>query len=87
MFLPPDARPAPEDEGEGKNFMGTIFELANGSAKPIPKADLKEMLKNKGFPEHQVGGTYFYLAIKKLKDKGRVSVQPDGSIWRGVRRV
>lgn len=72
-----------ENDGDSTNFMGAIRRLANESPKPLPKAILKELLKKEGFPEHQVGGTYFYVAIKKLKDKNTISVDDDGSVWRG----
>jgi hypothetical protein len=82
-ILAGDAAPAESDDGENTNLMGTLRTLANESPKPIPKADLKKMLIHAGIPADRVNGTYFYLAIRKLKDKGRVSVKADGSIWKG----
>ncbi len=84
VFLPADSV---EDDGARQNFMGTMADIVNTAAKPIAKADLKEMMKKRGFPEHQVAGTYFYLAIKKLKAAERVSVLADGSIGKGSRRI
>lgn len=84
VFLPAGSV---EDDGARQNFMGTMAEIVNAAPKPIAKVDLKEMMKKRGFPEHQTGGTYFYLAIKKLKDAGRVSVLDDGNVGKGSRRV
>jgi hypothetical protein len=79
--------PHESDDSDNTNLMGTLRTLANENPKPIPKADLKKMLIHAGIPADRVNGTYFYLAIRKLKDKGRVSVQPDGSIWKGDANV
>jgi hypothetical protein len=65
------------------NFMGAIRQHANTALKPIPKPELKAILVKQGFPEKQVGSTYFYVAIKKLADKGQISVNGKGEIWKG----
>ena len=83
VLLPPDV----ETTAEGQNFMGAIRRLANDSTKPILKSELKEMLRKEGFSTSQVGGTYFYVAIKKLKDKGSITVDDNGNVWRGMRRI
>lgn len=72
-----------EQTADGQNFMGAIRRLANESIKSLSKPELKEMLKKEGFPDHQVGGTYFYVAIKKMKDKGQITVDDNGNVWRG----
>ena len=76
----------PEQVEGDTNFMGAIRRLANEAQKPLPKSELKEMLRKEGFPDHQVGGTYFYVAIKKLKDKGSIAVDDAGNVGRGMRR-
>jgi hypothetical protein len=82
------SEPTTDGEGssakaDGKNFMGAIREIANSASKPMSKADLKEALRKRGFPESQIMGTYFYVALNKLDGKHRVSIQKDGTVWKG----
>ncbi len=80
-----DLAPAiPVGDGE-MNFMGTMSKIVNGSPAPISKSELKETLRKLGFPENQVDGTYFYVAIKKLIGAERVSSQKDKKLWKGTR--
>ena len=86
ILLAEDDAGAPEEaEPEAKNFMGTIADLVNATSAPISKGSLKEMLRKKGFPEHQVGGTYFYVALRKLDGVGRITIQKNGNLTKGTR--
>lgn len=82
-ILAGDTAPVEFEDDDSANLMGTLRRLANESPAPIPKSDLKKMLIKAGVPAERVSGTYFYLAIRKLRDKGKVSVKADGSVWKG----
>jgi hypothetical protein len=64
------------------NLTRTVERIANESAGPMAKNDLKEILVQQGFPKERLS-TYFYTAITRLKHKGRITVRADGSLWRG----
>jgi len=64
------------------NLMGTITELANNAPEPLTKAELRAQLIARDFPKVRVTSNYFYLALKKLEGKNKISVLPDGRIWR-----
>jgi len=61
--------------------MGTMATLINESPKPLTKAELKAKLKAIGVPDERLG-TYFYVAIKRLKDHERIKVLEDGRVWK-----
>jgi hypothetical protein len=58
-----------------------IEKIANEVGVPIPRKELKRLLKRQGFPNDRLGN-YFYTAVHRLKGKKRITVQPDGSVWR-----
>jgi len=64
------------------NMMGIIAQIANGLEQPITKSALKAALKERGLSPERVDGSYFYVAIDRLKKRGRISVLKDGEIWR-----
>jgi hypothetical protein len=73
-----------EDEGseiDPSNLMGSLAKIANESQKPLTKAELKAELRAAGVPESRLG-SYFYVAIDRLKKRGRITVRDDGSVWR-----
>jgi hypothetical protein len=63
------------------NIMGWIARIANESPRPVPKAEMKIRLTSIGVPENRLGN-YFYVAIDRLKKNGRISVLPDGRVWK-----
>lgn len=72
----------PSESFDPSNLMGTLARIANESQKPLTKSELKAELKAIGVPEERLG-SYFYVAIDRLKKKGRISVRDDGSVWKG----
>jgi hypothetical protein len=66
---------------DGDNLTLAIENLANASDAPLPKAELKTILAEQGFSAERLAN-YFYTAIHRLKAKDRITVQPDGSVWR-----
>ena len=67
--------------GEPQNMTEAIEKIANETGTPIPRKELKRLLKKQGFPNDRLGN-YFYTAVHRLKGKKRITVQPDGSVWR-----
>ncbi len=63
------------------NMMDLIRRIANGSAKPITKTEMKAKLAAAGIQESRLG-SYFYVAVDRLKKKDRITVLEDGRIWR-----
>jgi hypothetical protein len=63
------------------NVMGTMATIINEAPKALTKAELKAKLRSVGVSENRLG-TYFYVAIKRLKDKNRIQVLEDGRVWR-----
>ncbi len=63
------------------NMMDLIRRIANGSAKPITKTEMKTKLAAAGIQESRLG-SYFYVAVDRLKKKDRITVLEDGRIWR-----
>jgi len=72
---------AAEGSDAGPNMAASIETIANTSDKPLTKATLKSRLMTLGFPEDRMGN-YFYTVIARLKGKKRITVQPDGRVWR-----
>jgi hypothetical protein len=75
------------DEHDPSNFMGTIFKIVNESEKPLSKSDLKAALLAAGVDKERMKGPYFYVAIARLKKKNRITVHPDGTVSKGLRRI
>ena len=75
--------PEPEDSPGGAelNVMALIENLANHSNYPMLKSEVKANLSAAGVHELRLK-SYFYVAIDRLKKKGRVSVLKDGRLWR-----
>jgi hypothetical protein len=72
---------SPDTAGEAQNMTEAIEKIANETGTPIPRKELKRLLKKQGFPNDRLGN-YFYTAVHRLKGKKRITVQPDGSVWR-----
>ena len=72
------AKPARADH---KNMMGAVDKMANEAHRPISKADVRKILAEMSFPEGSLGN-YFYTVIARLKAKRRITVMPNGDIWR-----
>lgn len=73
---------APMNTFGTENLMGAIAQLASEAAEPITKAELKAKLEKLGFPKKRLNSNYFYVAIMKQREKNKISVLPNGSIWR-----
>lgn len=71
--------------GNRLNFIDAIERIANGSPRPISKAELRQRLCALGFPLSSFNN-YFYGAIRRLKWKERVRVLEDGSLWKAPTR-
>jgi hypothetical protein len=65
------------------DLTAAIEMIANQSQTPLSKAELKRHLAGVGFPKDQLSN-YFYTAIHRLKNKSRITVQEDGSVWRAA---
>ncbi len=65
----------------GATLIDTIEKIANESPSPVPKAELRDRLTALGFPPSSLTN-YFYTVIMRLKNKQRITVRPDGSLWR-----
>jgi hypothetical protein len=63
------------------NMTSAIEAIVNSSDKPLTKATMKTRLSALDFPEHRLGN-YFYTCIQRLKGKQRISVLPDGRLWK-----
>ena len=63
------------------NLMGLIERLANTSRSPLAKSQMRTTLAEMGIPADRLQ-SYFYVAVDRLKKKGRVSVLADGRIWK-----
>lgn len=62
-----------------ESMMDAVVRITKEARKPLPKAELKEMLRDAGFEESRLGN-YFYTVIKRLKDKEKINIRKDGSI-------
>jgi hypothetical protein len=76
---PPISEAAPSHAES--NVMALIENLANHSNRPMAKSELKTHLLEAGIHESRLK-SYFYVAIDRLKRKGRVTVLHDGRLWR-----
>jgi hypothetical protein len=68
------------ESGDSVNMTVAIEKIANESTAPISRKDLKQMLAKKGYSEDRLGN-YFYTVVHRLKTKGRITVEPDGSVY------
>lgn len=73
---------APMNTFGTENLMGAIARLALEAPEPMSKAELRARLEKMGFPKSRLNSNYFYVAIMKQRDKNKISVLPNGSIWR-----
>lgn len=71
----------PKEETDPSNMMAAIARIANDSTKPMTKPELKAKLIEFGIKENRLG-SYFYVAIDRLKEKERICVLDDGRVWR-----
>jgi len=76
--------PEPVEDIDPSNLMGALARIANESAKPLAKKELKAALIASGVDEARVSGPYFYVAIDRLKKKERLSVLDDGRVWKAL---
>lgn len=76
-----DEPPDPDDT-DPTNFMGTLFQIINASPKPLSKKDLKAEAEAKGLDKEKLDGTYFYVALNRMKKARRISVHKDGNVWK-----
>jgi hypothetical protein len=70
-----------QEDIDPSNMTAAIARIANDSAKPITKSELKAKLIESGIKENRLG-SYFYVAIDRLKEKERICVLDDGRVWR-----
>ena len=80
----PDDESASSEVGEDTyavSLIAAIERVANLSPEPLTKAQTKALLRQEGFQEERLGN-YFYTCIKRLKDRRRIHVEPDGRISR-----
>ena len=78
----PDDEPASSEDDEETsvgNMIAAIERIASSSREPQTKAQTKIALRLEGFQEERLGN-YFYTCIKRLKDRRRILVLPDGRI-------
>lgn len=82
-----DRRSSPEskeskepEEIDPTNFMGTIAKIVNASKATLSKKELKDALIAAGVPEDRVKSAYFYVAINRLYEHGRITVYNDGTV-------
>ena len=78
----PDDNPALPKDGDdtsSDNMIAAIERIAKRSREPLTKAQTKDLLRQEGFKEESLGN-YFYTCVKRLKDKQRIYVLPDGRI-------
>ena len=66
--------------GDEMNLTAAVETLAHGET-PIPRPTLKAKLREQGFPEDRLSN-YLYTVIARLKDKRRITVRLDGSLWK-----
>jgi hypothetical protein len=72
------------DAAKHKAMIDAVEKMANESPRPIAKGDVRKRLLEMGYPEGSLGN-YFYTVVARLKGKNRISVMPNGSIWRSPR--
>jgi hypothetical protein len=86
-FVIRDDLPSKYDEAKPlapvKRFglIDAIEKIANESAHPISKVELRRRLVALGMPIEKFNN-YFYQAIRTLRSRHRISVLDDGRVWR-----
>ncbi len=65
-------------EGED-NMTAAIESIANSLSAPISRSDMKDRLRERGFPEERLAN-YFYTAVGRLKGKNKITVTDDKKI-------
>ena len=71
----------PKEADDGKDLTAAVERIANDAPAPLSKTHVRAQLRRAGFPDNRLGN-YFYTVIKRLKESKRISVQPDGKIWK-----
>lgn len=56
-----------------ENMTAVIETLANGHSAPFSHDQMRQKLRARGFPEDRLGN-YYYTAVHRLKNKGRIAV-------------
>jgi hypothetical protein len=74
------------EELDPANLMGSIVKIVSGSSEPMTKAELKEALHKAGVDPGRIKGTYFYVALNRLKKHGRIVINSDGTVERPIKR-
>jgi len=62
-----------------ESFIDAMVRIARAAPKPLAKHELKALLAQSGQQKQE--GPQFYTTLKRLKDKGRVRVLPNGDVW------
>jgi len=77
------ARSTTEDhhDASAQSLTRALEELVNNEEKPLTFSDAKDALRAQGFAENRLS-TPFYIAIKRLKDKGRIAVSDNKMLSR-----
>ena len=77
-----DEEPSPIASIGTISFMRAIRNAANRAMAPLTKPELKSLLRSQGWSSEKIEGAYLYVAISKLKKRGRISELPGGRIWK-----
>lgn len=78
--LPTSAEPTRSEATDSSESMPDAIErIANQVPVPLTKAELRKQLAEEGFSRGRLGN-YFYTCIKRLKERRRIHVMPDGTI-------
>jgi hypothetical protein len=72
--------PAPPPSEDNKTFAAALEQFVTGTSVPVSKKDLRAALRLAGYDKQDT--PQFYTTIKRLKDKGKISVSKDGSVWK-----
>lgn len=75
----------PDTPAVSDNMTEAIEKIANEASAPILRKELKRLLSAQGFPADQLGN-YFYTVVHRLKDRQRIAVNEDGSVWKAPSR-
>jgi hypothetical protein len=63
------------------NMMEAMELIANSNDRPLTKSTMKARLMTLGYADERMGN-YFYTCVARLKNKGRITVLPDGRMWK-----
>ena len=72
-----------EATDSGESLPNALERIARQAPAPLTKAQLRKQLAEEGFSGERLGN-YFYTCIKRLKDRQRIHVLPDGRITRSA---